>query len=167
MAAGSSLQVPAHRAKLWILCLVAGATVSGCSGKDGVPVYPVSGSIAINGTPAAGAIIGLHPVSGDFDRRGTRPGGVVADDGTFKLSTYGVNDGAPKGEFVVCVIWPQFPGRDDPGDDRLRSVFADPRTSKIRVTIEERSNSLTPMALDYVEPPPVVEDTQLPPGEFQ
>ncbi|OYP32963.1 iron-siderophore ABC transporter substrate-binding protein [Rhodopirellula sp. MGV] len=83
----------------------------GCSKKQEIPVQPTTGRLTINGEPAVGAIIGLYPVSGDFDQRGTRPAGQVKQDGAFTISSFGVGDGAPTGEYNVSIFWPQFPGR--------------------------------------------------------
>ncbi|MCC9606194.1 hypothetical protein LOC68_19100 [Blastopirellula sp. JC732] len=89
----------------------------------------------------------MHPLQGDIDQRGTIPAGKVKEDGTFVVSTFGIEDGAPEGEFGVTVFWPQFPGKDDPGEDRLRGKFALPTTPATMVTITKGENKLAPLDL--------------------
>lgn len=125
--------------------------IAGCGGNSGVPRFPVTGSLNVNGAPATGAIIGLHPVDGDFDDRGSRPSGKVKEDGSFTISCYGVSDGAPVGNYNVSIFWPQYPERDDPGDDRLRGKYADPKSSKLRISVSEGENTLAPISLDKVK----------------
>ncbi|QDT41986.1 hypothetical protein Pan241w_20660 [Gimesia alba] len=131
-----------------LICLFA----VGCGGSvSSVTVYPASGLLTVNGEPATGAIIGLHPVNGDFDERGTRPAGKVDADGRFTFSCYDIDDGAPSGEYIVAIYWPQYPGRDDPGADRMGGKYADPKSSELRITISEGENTLKPIVLENVK----------------
>lgn len=130
-----------------LLIVAASLTAIGCSGESSTPVYPTSGTLTVNGEPARGAIIGLHPVQGEIDQRGTIPAGKVKEDGTFVVSTFGLDDGAPEGRYTLTVFWPQFPSRDDPGDDRLRGKYALPASSTNKVTITPGTNSLPPLDL--------------------
>ncbi len=73
--------------------------------------------------------------------------------GEFVVSSYEPGDGAPAGEYLVSVTWPEAvaDGGDpesggDPGD-RLGGRYANPETSGLRVTIEEGSNQLEAFAL--------------------
>lgn len=127
--------------------LLIGSVSSGCQQESSLPVHPVSGTLLVNGKPASGAIVGFHPTQGDLDERGTIPAGKVKDDGVFVVSTFGVEDGAPTGEYAVTVFWPQFPSRDDPGDDRMRGKFALPEKSATTITIKEGENQLPPIDL--------------------
>lgn len=123
---------------------------AGCGSKTPVPVYPTSGRLLINGQPAPGAIVGLHPTDGDFDQAGSRPAGRVQDDGSFVLATYGIADGVPAGEYIVTVFWPANPDGPDPGPDRLAEKYAIPEKSPLRITIHEGENELEPIRLDDV-----------------
>lgn len=123
------------------------ALLVGCQQESSLPVYPVSGTLTINGEPARGAILGFHPTQGDLDKRGTIPAGKVKEDGTFVVSTFDIEDGAPAGEYAVTVFWPQFPSRDDPGDDRMRGKFALPAKPSTTVIITEGDNTLAPIEL--------------------
>ncbi len=122
----------------------------GCS-ESTLPVFPATGKLVINGQPAVGAIVGLHPSNGDFDGRGTRPAGVVGKDGMFAISSFGIKDGAPVGSYTVSIFWPQFPERDDPGDDRLAGRFTNPKTSNLSIEIVEGENDLEPILLEGVK----------------
>ncbi|MCA9174974.1 MAG: hypothetical protein KDB14_10880 [Planctomycetales bacterium] len=122
----------------------------GCEAEHAIATFPVSGTVSINGEAPVGAIVGLHPSDGDFDEIGSRPAGQVGSDGTFKVSTFGIQDGAPAGNYRVTVFWPQYPGRDDPGEDRLRGRLALPDQSDIMVSITEGDNTLDPIAIDNV-----------------
>lgn len=128
--------------KLDLVLILMLISIAGCSSKPTIKLYPVQGKLLVSGQPVIGAVVGFHPVAGDFDDKGTRPAGVVGDDGSFKVSTFGVNDGAPAGEYTLSIFWPQFPGKDDPGPDRLKGKYANPKTSNIRVKVEEQANEL-------------------------
>jgi hypothetical protein len=87
------------------------ATTS-CSGGKQKPVYPVKGKVLFEGRPAAGATVVFH--AKDPGENGTeQPYGVVADDGTFELTTYRARDGAPVNQYLVTV----FLRKRDAGDD--------------------------------------------------
>jgi hypothetical protein len=125
----------------------------GCSGaSDRKSVYPVSGAVFVNGQPAAGARLFFHPADDPTNPRTLRPFAVVADDGSFKLTTYLANDGAPAGEYVVTVTWPapRPGGATDDGavaPDRLKGAYATPVISKLRATIQPMPNRLEPFQL--------------------
>jgi predicted Zn finger-like uncharacterized protein len=64
-------------------------------------VYATEGSVYFQGKPAAGARVTLIPVDKSRDRY--FPTGKVGDDGTFKLTTYEPEDGAPAGRYRMTV----------------------------------------------------------------
>jgi hypothetical protein len=125
----------------------------GCSGIPGrLPVYPVSGTVLVNDQPAAGAIVFFHPAADPANPRGLRPIATTGDDGTFRLTSYLRNDGAPIGEYVVTVTWPapRAAGPEDegtPSGDRLKGAYATPAVSKLRATIVAGKNQLEPFRL--------------------
>ena len=74
--------------------------VAGCG--DQCPSHPVSGKITFAGKPlAGGGSIRLAPLA---QQGGREAGGNIALDGTYQLSTCGINDGAIAGEYRVEVI---------------------------------------------------------------
>ncbi|MEX2358737.1 MAG: hypothetical protein WEE51_10425, partial [Pirellulaceae bacterium] len=60
---------------------------------------PVHGMLTINGKPAKGAVVTLHPKGEDIDIRESKPWGVTDENGTYRLRTYTKDDGAPVGEY--------------------------------------------------------------------
>lgn len=127
---------------LWAFSLLVGAT--GCSTDNWqAKTYAASGRISINGQPPAGAVVTLHSVKRKVDQRGSNPWGIVRDDGTFSLSTYEQEDGAPPGEYAVTVRWPE-----DVTDmaaamlDRLGGAYSNEERSEWKVTIEPGKTEL-------------------------
>lgn len=113
---------------------------------------PVSGRLLINGQPAKDAMVVFHPVSGQsFDDRGTRPKGYVDEQGNFSVYTYEAGDGAPVGEYNVCVLWLENPRSPDPGVERLGGQFARPSQAAANVTIVNGENQLDAIELNGIK----------------
>ena len=83
----------------------------------------------------------------DADKKKTTRAGnaLVEADGTFTLSTYTANDGAPQGEYLVTVVWPDPPrdARGRPGPNRLPERYAQPETSGLRARVADGPNEFT------------------------
>lgn len=113
-------------------------------------MYPVQGELLVDGEPAEGALVIFHPVSSS-EPKTTNPNGRVQPDGSFHVTTYESDDGAPAGQYVVTVFWPEPPKSpvDHPamGPDRLKGRFTDPEASNIRITVSEGENILDPINL--------------------
>lgn len=80
----------------------------GCSSGDTRPrAVPASGTVKYKKTEIpVGALVVLHPKDPAFEKQiGGKPYGKVTEDGTFQLTTYEENDGAPPGEYGVTVEW--------------------------------------------------------------
>jgi len=127
------------------LCIALVFTFSGCSDDGRVPVFPVTGSVLVDGEVPEGAVVILHPVTPPAQEV-NKPAGRVESDGTFRVTTYDTGDGAPLGEYVVTVSWggPGIP-------DRLGGQFRDPETSQLKVTVAEGENTLPPFELERVQ----------------
>jgi hypothetical protein len=104
--------------------------------------------------PAVGAIVWLHPLETIDEKDPTvraeiqRPRGIVEDDGSFQMSTYGTKDGAPIGRYLVTVFWTKNAGGDDGGEDLLPPRYQDPKTSGLPVIeIKSEPNELPPFRL--------------------
>lgn len=80
---------------------------AGCGGGGKPEAVPAGGKVTYRKTtPPAGALVVFHPKDPAFEKRvGGKPFGKVTDDGTFALTTYAENDGAPEGEYGVTVDW--------------------------------------------------------------
>ena len=116
--------------------------LAGCSGR--VRTYPVSGEVYVDGKPAEGAFVFLHPDGGQ-PPDAPRPFAQADAEGRFALSSYVSGDGAAAGEYVVCFEWRERSGllkQNFDGPDRLHGKFYDKATSTHRVTIEKKPNTL-------------------------
>jgi hypothetical protein len=67
----------------------------------------------------------------------------VEADGSFRLTTYCTDDGAPAGTYTVTLTWPlpPPPGREE-GPDRFRGRCADARRPLRQVTVAPGENNL-------------------------
>jgi hypothetical protein len=120
-------------------------------GSDRVPCHPVHGEVfALEGkerTPAVGAVVVFHPATplpGDVPR----PTARVEEDGKFRLTTYGKDDGAPAGEYTITIEWvpprPPPPFRPKQTGDRLAGRYSDPATSNLKYTVEKNKENEVP-----------------------
>ncbi len=128
---------------------VVSVLLASCGGSGRPPVYPVSGSLKVKGAPATGAFVVFHP-RGEQDRRALKPHGRVGLDGTFRLTTFDTNDGAPEGEYAVTVVWPAEAGPHSPdpgetGPDRLGGRFADPVKPVRTVVVHSGDTTIDPI----------------------
>ena len=69
----------------------------GCGGKG---TRQVRGVITLEGTPVAGATVLFMP---DGQDEGRPASGFTSSDGTFRLTTYKPDDGAPPGKYRVLI----------------------------------------------------------------
>jgi hypothetical protein len=133
------------RAGWWLVAAVLGVALSGCwwAKGDRPPTYPVEGSLFVNGRPAAGATVQLYAAA-DPKLAALRPHAVVKADGTFRLTTFRTEDGAPAGSYVLTVRWPlpPRPGREDEGTDRFRGRYADPKRPVRQVEVAPGTNEV-------------------------
>jgi hypothetical protein len=89
------------------------------------------------------------PVNEPAEAVDPRPRADAGEDGSFALSTYGENDGAPAGDYIVTMNWPGgvLPdGREGP-QDKLLGRYADTTKSKLRASVKEGQNDLPPFQL--------------------
>ena len=136
--------------RLPILWCVPWCLLLAACGGDRVKVYPVRGGVFFRDRPAPGATVVFHPVA-STDPKAPRPSGVVAADGTFTLSTFALDDGAPAGDYVVAIVWltpaPATATASAERGNRLPQVYADPKSSPLRATVKEGPNVLDPFKL--------------------
>jgi len=114
------------------------------------PTVAVKGRIHFEGSPVTGAQVVFHQpvVSTDKDKdkekKFTRTGDAfVEPDGTFSLSSYTANDGAPVGDYHVTVIWrkPWVDEHGKPGPNLLPEKYAKPDTTDLRATVKSAENN--------------------------
>lgn len=135
----------------WFLVSTAFAalTVASCdSGEKRKPTFPTSGKVLLpDGKPAVNASVILHPI-GDADPNAVKPHGKVEADGTFKLTTYDTDDGAPAGEYKVTVeLWLAGVRADDPPSNRLAPKYSKPDTSGLTATVNSGPTELKAIEL--------------------
>lgn len=128
------------------LALAAGF-IAGCGGPSRLPVYPARGQLTIGGKPAAGVFVALHPTP-DPGQDAMRPFATTREDGTFTLTTYEVEDGAPAGEYVVTLLYEPSNSplmkKKPPRPPRIDDVYLSATTSKLRATVRAApSNEVT------------------------
>src|SRR5262245_48541687 len=120
----------------------------GKSDKNRVAVQPVQGTIQFRGQPTAGAFVSLspkNPIEGVPAPRAT-----VGQDGSFTVTTYDGNDGAPEGDYVLTVQWYKPIRQDNElvgGPNVLPLKYASPRTSDLQITVAAGDNHLKPIQL--------------------
>jgi len=140
--------------RVWALGLC--LCLASCSNKYGEhPPYPVSGRLVVNGKPAEGAAVVFRHTA-DWGDKTIVPIGWTDAEGNFEMSTFGVKDGAPAGEYKVEISWPAYRKGRNIGPDKLGGKFSDGNKSGLTVQVEEKSNMLKPFDLnvELVDVPP-------------
>ena len=109
--------------------------------------FAVTGKVTLDGKPAEHATVVLHPV-GESGPDVVKPRGTVKTDGTFTLTTYAGDDGAPAGDYRVTVeLWLAGPRADEPPSNRLSVKLAKPETSQLTAKVAAAPTNLETIAL--------------------
>jgi len=122
-----------------------------CDGPKRKPAFPTQGKLLIGNQPVANVTLFFQPV-GTTDAEPTRAYATTSLDGTFSLTTYEANDGAPEGDYVVTLLY-------EPVDSPLSRAKGKPpkidkkytaiETSPLKVKIEKKPmNQLEPFKAD-------------------
>ena len=128
-------------------------TAIGCNSHRGPwetrPVFPVEGQVLIQGKAEEGVEVTFR--STDSTQQ-SRPHAVTDAEGKFRLRTNQDGDGAPAGEYVVTLYWPELSGKDlanaaHAPPDRLGQRFLDPKKSPLRATVAEEPTVLPPFEI--------------------
>lgn len=100
-----------------VLLMVCGVTLLATRAGSGPPdpfpippnaeVFPVAGTVRWKGQPAGHANVYLYPLADPSPARWPNgfPRGTVKPDGSFSVSTFARDDGAPAGKYAVLVTW--------------------------------------------------------------
>lgn len=100
------------------------------------------------GKPLAEAVVVLHRVGGDIEGN-QKPMAIAKPDGTFDLTTFHANDGAPLGDYAITVVLPALTtGGEEPtrnGPNTLPAKYAKPETSGLKCTVVEGDNQIPPI----------------------
>ncbi|MFG0265250.1 MAG: hypothetical protein ACF8AM_08865 [Rhodopirellula sp. JB055] len=108
---------------------------SGCTAsKPDNGMVPVSGKLEVDGQPAIGVVIELHPQ----ENAPTLARGISSEGGRFEISTMTQGDGAKPGTYDVTFVWSEFNivTRAQEGD-QLNGRYAKPGQSTIQWTVPE------------------------------
>lgn len=83
------------------LALVASVLLGGCGQTEDhrPPTYPVAGTVVHNGQPVEGALVRFELVDASYSAAGKTDA-----QGQYRLTTFGVNDGAPAGQYKVSIL---------------------------------------------------------------
>ena len=111
------------------------------------PTIPVEGKVFWKNekTPAVGALVVFRPLADANPETWPEgfPRGRVGADGSFKLTSYLENDGAPAGEYGVLIQWPLTAANqeenteEESGEDRLDGVYNDPGQPRWRKHVKQ------------------------------
>jgi hypothetical protein len=135
----------------WIALPLVAMSGLGCSQEKAL--YPVTAQVFIDGRPATGALVVLHPID-DTGPAAIRPSGYVDDGGNVKLTSFishtrATGEGAPAGEYVVTIAW--FPAdvkeylSKNPNTavpDKLKGRYSQPDKSTLRATVQPQRTTL-------------------------
>jgi hypothetical protein len=133
---------------MWLICAPLVAAFAGCGssqGSDRVPVFPATGRLVYDGRPLAGAFVVLHSKGAEQSHRAPRPHAQVSADGSFSLTSYDTDDGAPAGDYTVTVELRPLVRRGGDitaGPNTLPSKYCRAETSPVTVQIAEGRNEL-------------------------
>jgi len=133
-------------------------TVDGCGWTENnrFAVHPVSGSVSVDGMMESGVRLAFHPQDEELISSHIFPRATTNASGSFRLSTYAVDDGVPAGEYLVTASWcptdssdPEDTHPDDgpAAKERLAEEFTDPETTPLRVKIHAGSNQIGPLEI--------------------
>ncbi len=116
---------------VWALLLFS----AGCGRSD---IYPVKGRVVdMQGQPIAGL------KGGSVEFESTNPpssaNGVIEADGSFRLTTKVLGDGARLGKHRVMIMRPFF-GSDSPRPFAIDPKYENSTTSGLEVTVQPRDN---------------------------
>jgi len=135
------------------LLAVCAAALTSCSSSE--DLQSVSGKVVVKGTPAAGAVVALHP-DGAATVNTVTSTGTADEQGQFTLST-GDKKGAKPGKYVVTVVWPdpakkstekqRLQGKEVEAPDLLGGRYADRNKSPLRAEVKAGVGTLDPIEI--------------------
>jgi major membrane immunogen (membrane-anchored lipoprotein) len=130
------------------LALCFASSFAGCGADEGrVPVHEARGKVIVAGEAPDGALIVLYPAPG-ASAPDLRPSGRVKPDGTFALTTYDADDGAPAGDYAATIQWNKIikVGSDfKAGPNIVPAKYAAAETSPWKIKIAAGANELAPL----------------------
>ncbi len=129
-----------------VCCLVTVMLFAGLScSRQPKGIYPVSGTVTYNGSPATGAAVFFHRHDpGPQNEQVVM--GIVKENGAFELVCGSLGKGAPPGDYDVVIEWKEVSGQSkggpQRGPDRLGGRYADPKQTPLHATVKAGPNQL-------------------------
>lgn len=126
-----------------VSCALVLAVLSGCGGGDGVKLFPVSGTVSVDGQPPTGLVLIFHP-----EGTGGQAGSASTDAGGAFRAVFDGRPGLPAGRYAVTATWPDPAKRDEGGmsmgqtadpPDLLKRRYAMPTRSQIKVEVTDKA----------------------------
>lgn len=134
---------------VWVCALAAAVPLTAGCGASGPKKYPVSGTVTVNGKPAALVRVQFRHADQSLPGNLKMPAGMTDESGAFRLSTSGDADGAVEGEYAVTFEW--LSGNDLGAFDKLGGTFAKPDTTTFKARVEPKANALPPFEITTPE----------------
>lgn len=116
------------------------------------PTYAVAGSVYYRGVPCPNAQVVFHLLDEKTKKTIRAAEAFVEPDGTYQLTTYKLNDGAPLGKYAVTITW-RDPLYDTSGKithNKLPEMYSDIATSGLRAEVTDGVNRFN---FDLSDPP--------------
>lgn len=123
----------------------------GCDSRP--TLYPVKGTVSVDGKPASGASLLFHPTS--IDNKSVSSA-MAKEDGSFEIVTDSM-PGISEGEYIVTLTWPDpahkpseqdlMMGLAEPGKDLLNGAYVMRDKSQIRIQISSTTTQLPAIEL--------------------
>lgn len=126
----------------WLPVLLLFLFLTGCSSSGGsATCYPLKGTVLYQKQPLEEAQITLHPVSGTIT---PLPTAITNKDGSFVVTTWSADDGAPEGDYTVTVTWKQLVLQGEEktrsGKNLLPAIYSDPKRTPLKCKIQAGEN---------------------------
>lgn len=118
------------------LILLAVATFAGCLQTPPVPLHEANLTVLLDGEPAHGARVVLHPLNSPVR---IWPQGVADVAGEVQLSAFRGHGGVPAGEYIATITWHKYviSGEDYlPGPNVIPEFYGSVKTSPLRVFVD-------------------------------
>jgi hypothetical protein len=127
----------------------------GCSQeKLPIPTQQISGRVLYDNKAAEGVAIYLGPIAAPtIPDIPANPHGITDKDGRFSISTYGENDGAPKGKYQLMMMWVDQDSKLESKPERFFGWY-DSVNSKIMVDITDGENAIPDIKVPVITGPP-------------
>lgn len=111
---------------------------------SGPPVFPVTGTILVDGKPTAGVTVRFVAVD---PPGGSPPAFITGSDGRFTSAAPGSDAGVSAGTYRLVVYWLDTPPSGGMPFDRLFGRYADPDRSTLTVTIDPTDPAIGTLSL--------------------